>query len=369
MKKNLISVLLIVMILISVLPATAFANTVNYKYTDWQFNNDYTKITINGKTYNNYVVIYRVGNEITMSNIGSEYLLFPDEQEKMSPEEFFTNEIKKELNLCLGAIESRYPTMELLYINYKPWQETEFKDDYIKWFEDYYNLSHKSIPKDSLFSFLNDESNNGYAYEVFANKQDINIAKKNFTLEKLPVSIDPMNTYTSYQNFVNQGGWDGMWNGEAIKFNSYQDFLQEVKSSQAPSSSNSSTTNITLELYLNRKTVRVIQGNNTKDVTLDVAPINPKGTTLIPVRGVFEAIGAKVEWLPKTQQVKITKGNTTIVLTIGSKVALVNGEKTTMVEPAQIIKGRTMIPLRFVSENLGGVVKWFGSEQKIQISF
>jgi hypothetical protein len=79
---------------------------------------------------------------------------------------------------------------------------------------------------------------------------------------------------------------------------------------------------------------------------------------MVPMRGVFEALNAKVEWDNATRTVTATKGDTTIKLTIGNKYAYVNGQKVALATEAIIVNGSTMVPLRFVAESLGAKVEW-----------
>jgi len=92
----------------------------------------------------------------------------------------------------------------------------------------------------------------------------------------------------------------------------------------------------------------------------DVPPyINPEtGSTLVPVRKLFNAVGIPVIWNPDARTVTAQKGQTTIVMTIDSAIAQVGDRQVTMAQPATIKDGRTLIPLRFVSENLGLHVDW-----------
>lgn len=95
----------------------------------------------------------------------------------------------------------------------------------------------------------------------------------------------------------------------------------------------------------------------------DVAPfINPEtGSTVVPMRKLFNALGVSnnaIRWDDATRTVTAQKGNTVIVLTIDSKVAQVGKAPVTLTQPAIIQDGRTLIPLRFVSENLGLSVHW-----------
>lgn len=108
-----------------------------------------------------------------------------------------------------------------------------------------------------------------------------------------------------------------------------------------------------------------IDGNSQ---TFAQPPIIKNGTTLVPLRGVFEKLGATVDWNGKTRTVTTVKNSTTIILKIGSTKPTVNGKATTISIPAQIIKNRTMVPLRFVSEALGAAVNWNGTKRTITIN-
>ncbi|HYF94582.1 MAG TPA: stalk domain-containing protein [Symbiobacteriaceae bacterium] len=82
------------------------------------------------------------------------------------------------------------------------------------------------------------------------------------------------------------------------------------------------------------------------------------GRTLAHVRAVAEALGAAVGWDEATQRVTIAEGGTTIVLTIGSTTALVNGAPVTLDVAPFIVNDRTQVPVRFVAETLGATVGW-----------
>ena len=87
-------------------------------------------------------------------------------------------------------------------------------------------------------------------------------------------------------------------------------------------------------------------------------PIERDGRVLVPLRGVFEKLGAYVDWNQNTRTVIATKDETVIRLPIGSRFANVNGERISLGVPAMTIAGNTMVPLRFVSEALGADVSW-----------
>ena len=107
-------------------------------------------------------------------------------------------------------------------------------------------------------------------------------------------------------------------------------------------------------LAINDK-VAVIDG---KAVSNDVPPLIVNNRTYTPVRFVAEALGAEVEWNEASRTVTIKKDDVSIVLTVDSAIAYVNGEKVQMDASAFIADGRIFTPARFVAENLGADVQW-----------
>lgn len=93
-----------------------------------------------------------------------------------------------------------------------------------------------------------------------------------------------------------------------------------------------------------------------------VKPQIVNNRTMVPMRKIFEKLGAIIEWNNEERIVTAQKGNTTIKLQIDNKVAekIVNGvvEKITLDTEPIIINDRTMVPLRFIAESLGKQVGW-----------
>jgi len=108
--------------------------------------------------------------------------------------------------------------------------------------------------------------------------------------------------------------------------------------------------------------------------TLDSPPIIKNGRTLLPIRPVVEALGGTVGWDGTERKVTVSLGSTTIELWIGKNTARVNGTNTPIdstnskVVP-EIINGRTMLPLRFVTENLGCQLQWDPNTKTITITY
>jgi hypothetical protein len=85
----------------------------------------------------------------------------------------------------------------------------------------------------------------------------------------------------------------------------------------------------------------------------------------VPIRFVAEAMGAGVAWDQGTQTVTITREGLEIKLTIDQPTALVNGKELQIDAPAKLVENRTMVPLRFISEAFGAKVEWVGTETPV----
>ena len=107
---------------------------------------------------------------------------------------------------------------------------------------------------------------------------------------------------------------------------------------------------------------------NGKNVYFDQLPILDNGRTLVPLRAIFEALGANVNWDGTTQTVTASKGGTNISLQIGSNQLYVNGSAKTLDVPAKLINSRTLVPVRAISEAFGCKVDWDGNSQTVIIT-
>lgn len=88
---------------------------------------------------------------------------------------------------------------------------------------------------------------------------------------------------------------------------------------------------------------------------------------MVPLRGVFEQLGAAVDWNPTDRSVVATKGDMRVVLHIGDHYANVNGQQVQLDTPPMITAGSTMVPLRFLSESLGANVDWNAGTDTVAI--
>ncbi len=97
---------------------------------------------------------------------------------------------------------------------------------------------------------------------------------------------------------------------------------------------------------------------NGKCVTMDTLPYIKNSRTMVPIRFVAEALNADVEWDGQERKVYINYNKKNIELFIGSNKITVDGIEHLMDTKAEIVNRRTMVPVRFVAENMGCSVEW-----------
>ncbi len=97
-------------------------------------------------------------------------------------------------------------------------------------------------------------------------------------------------------------------------------------------------------------------------------PVIRDGRTLLPVRALTEAVGGEVKWDGDTRTVTCINGGTEIKMVIDDTTAYVNGEAKTLDVAPQIMNDRTMLPLRFVAENFGLNVSWDGEGRIVTVT-
>lgn len=105
-----------------------------------------------------------------------------------------------------------------------------------------------------------------------------------------------------------------------------------------------------------------------KEIIFDVQPQIINDRTMVPLRAIFEALGATVEWDQATQTVTSIKDDTIIKLTINNHNMLVSGNSVTLDTPACIIEERTLVPVRAISEAFNLNVEWDGNTRTVIIT-
>lgn len=133
--------------------------------------------------------------------------------------------------------------------------------------------------------------------------------------------------------------------------------------STAPEASTAPAKKTKIELVIDNKEAKV--DGAAKE--LDAAPVIVDDRTLVPVRFISENMGGKVDWDAATRTVTIELNGKKIQLVIDSKDVDVDGTKTALDVPAQIISDRTYVPVRFVSETIGATVGWDAATKTVTI--
>lgn len=113
------------------------------------------------------------------------------------------------------------------------------------------------------------------------------------------------------------------------------------------------------------QTVTVYLDN--QPLQFDVPPQIINGRTMVPMRKIFESLGATVEWDGITQTVTSVKGSTAVSLTIGVPSITINGTVKTLDTAPWIDNGRTLVPVRAVSEAFNCNVEWDGNNNSVNI--
>ena len=133
---------------------------------------------------------------------------------------------------------------------------------------------------------------------------------------------------------------------------------------------------LTITLLLIIALPYVAFANNPVSVTIDGEPVAFQGQgpaiiddrTLVPIRGVFEAIGFDVGWNDATRTATLTSNENVVIITIGSASFTTNGVTQMLDVPAQIIGDRTLLPIRAVLESVGFYVDWHEASRTVLVS-
>ncbi|MDO5478108.1 MAG: discoidin domain-containing protein [Clostridia bacterium] len=122
------------------------------------------------------------------------------------------------------------------------------------------------------------------------------------------------------------------------------------------------------KLQIDSKDIYVKKNGVEKTVKTDVAPYIYEGSTMIPLRGLLAEMGAEITWISDIQRIEVKTDKSFLEFRIEDDEAFMDSVRYSMPVAPQITEGRTFIPLRFVSENLGYYVYWNGETREITIT-
>ena len=120
--------------------------------------------------------------------------------------------------------------------------------------------------------------------------------------------------------------------------------------------------------YTGPEVTLVVENTYFKPQEDQMPPVIIDDRTLVPAREVMEMLGGTVNWDAESKTVIISIDNRQIELTINNNIAIIDGEPITLDVPAKIINNKTMVPVRFISENAGFEVAWESEDNTVIIS-
>lgn len=179
---------------------------------------------------------------------------------------------------------------------------------------------------------------------------------------KIPLTDFPIlkNTYTD-ANIEN--GATYTYTVQAI----YSDGMKTPMSKPVSIQAGTSEKTKTIILQIGNKYMTVNGAKKEIDPGRSTVPVTRNGRTLLPIRALIEEMGGEVEWDAHQEKISIYARGTRIELWLNEKTIMVNGLRHTIDVPPQLIKTRTMVPLRFITEQLDCDVEWDGKTQKVTI--
>lgn len=107
---------------------------------------------------------------------------------------------------------------------------------------------------------------------------------------------------------------------------------------------------------------------NGSEILFDQSPVLENDRVLVPMRAIFEALGAEVTWEEATRTAAASLGETQVSVQIDNPVMMKNGEPVELDAPPRLIGERTLVPVRAISEGLGAEVEWNEQERQVIIS-
>ena len=131
---------------------------------------------------------------------------------------------------------------------------------------------------------------------------------------------------------------------------------------------------LTLIIFIGIFTIPVSADDNIKvllndvELTFDVPPQLINDRTMVPMRKIFEALGAQVDWDDETQTITATKNDIIIIMQIDNVAISVNEKEVVLDVPPQLVESRTLVPVRAVAEGLDADVEWDDDTQTVIIT-
>jgi hypothetical protein len=125
------------------------------------------------------------------------------------------------------------------------------------------------------------------------------------------------------------------------------------------------TATATAQILQDVNTIKVeLDGN---ELVFDQPPVIINNLTMVPLRKIFESLGAEIHWDQATSTVTATKEQTIVKLTIGSLVGYVNDQQVPLDTAAVVLNDRTLVPVRFIVSAFGAKTTWDDVTKTVRI--
>ena len=190
--------------------------------------------------------------------------------------------------------------------------------------------------------------NSVFPVSCYAHKYNVELDKVTYFIDDNYVGVSTEIPYTSY---IDASAYPGTHTLKAIA--SFKDGQTMTK-----------TYTVNIAAPFRDITVEI----SGKKISFDQNPLLYNSRTMVPMRKIFEELGATVTWDQNTQTATGKKGNRTVTVTIGSKTMYVNNTKYTLDTPPMVVSGRTLVPARAIAEGLGASVSWNQENAVVAIS-
>lgn len=375
--KRILSVFLAVVLLIGgIIPVAGAADRdplVDFAYKEWQVTKDFSEVIVGGKTYPLHSILYRErsGNYVFW-HWWNDYLLNPRRQQDYTPGEWYEQQVIPKTRESVQRIAGYFPNEEIILINGRPWQETEWAEEYL------------SLLPENVRDLAMDTTLNGWLKEAAiqgVSAEQLRLIPR----AEIPVRLTRYRMYRTPEEFVADGAdfTEGSKAKESMRVPAgafVRGKLEGDDSTDADSSESMFThRRIRMVMFLDDPEAHVTNFVGTPFehsgvLILDQPPKAPNGHTLIPVRAFAETFSIVVRWENETRTAILYNGDMEIRLPVGSKEVTIEtfGPEGTVrtvaiAEPVRIENSRTLIPLRFVSETFGFDVGWNGELRRITI--
>jgi hypothetical protein len=122
-------------------------------------------------------------------------------------------------------------------------------------------------------------------------------------------------------------------------------------------------------MFIGNELMNVNNGWEEIDPGRGTVPIIESGRTMVPIRAIVEAMNGTAEWDGDDRRIDLTAQGNAVAMWLGRTDILVNNSEALMDIAPNIVNGRTLLPLRFVAQNLGAHIEWIASQQMVVIVY